>query len=166
MLKLCPGWKNPFAYTFGFLAAKIAGVSNALIGKKTGIFAISKTQADLQDLLDEVKSNKDILINAMNPTNFYSKIEQFKKDGLLRKDYQSQPGYEKLYSLLVLKDVIADAVWFLGAGFYAISVSEAGMAQAKCSKSLAIIKKNEADWHADAAAKAAAKKPTQLFSLH
>jgi len=166
MLKLCPGWKNPFAYTFGFLAAKIAGVSSALVGKETGIFAINAITAKLQNLLDEVKSNRDILINSMNPTNFYSKINELERDGLLRGGYKKQSGYKKLYALLVLKDVIADAVWFLGAGFYAISVSEAGMAQAKCSKSLATIKKNEADWHADAAAKEAAKKPIQLFSLH
>ncbi len=166
MLKLCPGWKNPFAYTFGFLAAKIGGVSSALVGNKTGILEISKKQADLQSLLDEVKDNKDVLINSMNPGNFYSKIAELKKDQLLRKGYESQSGYEKLYSLLVLKDIVADAIWFLGAGFYAISVSEAGMAQAKCSKSLATIKKNEADWHADAAVKAAAKKPIQLFNLH
>ena len=91
-------------------------------------------------------------------------MQQLKNDGLLRNDYRQRTGYNTLYSIVVLKDIIGEALWYLLAGIYAISVSSAGVARAKCVKSVATAKKQEAEWKEQASKEV--KSPIKYFTMH
>ena len=80
----------------------------------------------------------------MTPNNYedFMKSLSDNKTSILSKDYSTKPGYNELYKLVVIKDLIAEYIWYVMAGFLTISISSHSISNIQCEFSTEEMKKN------------------------
>jgi len=136
LLTVFPGWLAPFSNTFGYGIAILAGLNTVLAdilepnpkSKKT-----AETQA-IDEALADIYSDKSILVNEITVSNF----DYFwnKMQGVFQKDVYTNTGLKgQLYSMVVLKDVVATYIWYLLSGLLITSVSYNYIVNSACSNS-------------------------------
>jgi len=169
ILIIFPGFKSAFSDVIGYFAiagsaktlfanimldadlnAKIAGLSDPT--KKAEITTAAET-------LVKMLGNKSILINQITPDNFTSSwnlLKPLMKDtiiGQLEIDNKA-----KLLDLVVLKDNIGEAFWYVYTAILISSVVYYNLASRGCVKSAAQIKAGYDKYQEDQAAKEAEEK--------
>ena len=79
----------------------------------------------------------------MTPNNYedFMKSLSDNKTSILSKDYSTKPGYNELYKLVVIKDLIAEYIWYVMAGFLTISISSHSISNIQCEFSTEEMKK-------------------------
>lgn len=138
-----PGWLSPFANTFGYLFISCLGLSrtfNALVADKGNA------------LLTKICADHSLVINEMTPdnyTDFMKTLADDKSEGgsILKPKYDEEPCYNELYKLVVIKDLIAEYIWYVMAGFLTISISSHSIANIQCEYSTEEMKKTVMDLH-------------------
>ena len=161
-----PGWLSPFSNTFGYFFISCLGLSktfNSLLAQKS----------DRNKLLNDICEDQSLVINEMTPDNFSLFMESLAKkakDGtsVLNPKYKDLPGYSSLYKLVVIKNLIAEYIWYILAGCLVISVSSHSIANIQCEYSTEEMKKTVADLQEqeeEMAAKEKANKPS-LYTVH
>ncbi len=113
LLKVFPGFKQPFSNTLGFLTASIFGVKKALNN-----LLLSESEGD--DIVKKVYDDPSLLINLITTQNFEAVIDKLKKGNppIIDPDLGD---VNKLYKLVALKDMIGEMIWIMMAGAIAIS---------------------------------------------
>lgn len=136
LLTMFPGWLAPFSNTFGYGVAILAGLNTVLAdilepnpkSKKN-----DETQA-MDEALAHIYSDKSLLVNEITLSNF----DYFwnKMQGVFQKGVYSNTGLKgQLYSMIVLKDVVATYIWYLLSGLLITSVSYNYIINSACSNS-------------------------------
>ena len=157
VLLLMPGWKAPFSNTIGYLIVWISGVNNSF-------FKILKQDNNQNKLLQMVYKDPSIMINEITPENFDLFIARMAgKNGgveslpvakaepvspmkggkrkqrggnstsILSADYKEHlPG---LYNFVVIKDMIAEFLWYALVGNLVINTSNSYIQTIKCNRS-------------------------------
>ena len=113
LLKVFPGFKQPFSNTIGFLIASIFGVKKALNN-----LLLSESEGD--DIVKKVYDDPSLLINLITTQNFNAVIDKLKKGNPPIID-PDQGDVNKLYKLVALKDMIGEMIWIMMAGAIAVS---------------------------------------------
>jgi len=113
LLKVFPGFKQPFANTFGYLTAVIFGVKKALNN-----LLLSESEGD--DIVKKIYDDPSLLINLITTSNFESVIDKLKKGNPPIIDPE-QGDVSKLYKLVALKDMVGEMLWIMMAVALAIS---------------------------------------------
>lgn len=169
ILIIFPGFKSAFSDVIGYFA--IAGSAKTL-------FANIMLDADLNakiagekdptkkaqvitaaDTLVKMLGNKSILINQITPDNFTSSWDLLKplmKDTILGQVEIDNKA--KLLDLVVLKDNIGEAFWYVYTAILISSVVYYNLASRGCVKSAAQIKAGYDQYQQDQAAKEAEEK--------
>jgi len=158
-----PGWLSPFSNTFGYVFISCLGLS-----KKFNSLLASKS--DRNKLLNEICKDQSLIINEMTPDNysiFMKSLAEKSKDapGILKDDYMSELGYKDLYKLVVIKDLIAEYIWYIMAGCLVISISSRSITNIQCEYSTEEMKKTVADLHDQEEEQAANQKKPSLYSV-
>jgi len=157
ILIIFPGFKSAFSDVIGYFA--IAGSAKTLFAN---IMLDPTKQAEIAsaaDTLVKMLGNKSILINQITPDNFLGSWELLKplmKDiitGQVEIDYKA-----KLLDLVVLKDNIGEAFWYVYTAILISSVVYYNLASRGCVKSAAQIKAGYDKYQEDQAAKEAEEK--------
>jgi len=119
ILRLLPGWKQPFSNTFGYLY-----ISNPFVDGKGKLVALfGAATAD-----ETIKANPGLLMNEFNATNFDAQIDTFRKERTL------DPGHVDAFKNVVrMKDVVAEFMWHLLAGSVAVIASYNILMNQPCS---------------------------------
>lgn len=135
-----PGWLSPFANTFGYLFISCLGLSrtfNALVADKGNA------------LLTKICADHSLVINEMTPDNYTDFMKSLAngKTSILDADYSTKAEYNELYKLVVIKDLIAEYIWYVMAGFLTISISSHSIANIQCEYSTEEMKKTVMDLH-------------------
>jgi len=168
ILIIFPGFKSAFSDVIGYFA--IAGSAKTLFANimldadlNAKIKQVDPTkQAEITsaaDTLVKMLGNKSILINQITPDNFLGSWELLKplmKDiitGQVEIDYKA-----KLLDLVVLKDNIGEAFWYVYTAILISSVVYYNLASRGCVKSAAQIKAGYDKYQEDQAAKEAEEK--------
>ena len=157
ILMLMPGWKAPFSNTIGYLIVWLSGVNNSF-------FKILKQENNQNKLLQMVYKDPSTMINEITPENFdlfiarmagknggveslpvakAEPISQMKggrrkqKGGnspsILSANYKEHlPG---LYNFVVIKDMIAEILWYCLVGNLVINTSNSYVQSIKCNRS-------------------------------
>ncbi len=133
-----PGWLSPFANTFGYLFISCLGLSrkfNALVADKGNA------------LLTKICADHSLVINEMTPDNYTDFMKSLAngKTSILDADYSTKAEYNELYKLVVIKDLIAEYIWYVMAGFLTISISSHSIANIQCEYSTEEMKKTAMD---------------------
>ena len=154
ILLLMPGWKAPFSNTLGYLIVWLAGVNNSF-------FKILKQEDNQNKLLQMVYKDPSTMINEITPENFdlfiarmggknggveslpLAKAEPVIKGGrrkqrggnntsILSANYKEHlPG---LYNFVVIKDMIAEFIWYALVGNLIINTSNSYVQTIKCNR--------------------------------
>jgi hypothetical protein len=143
VLVIFPGFKSAFSDVVGYYA--IAMSANELFGSilkdtKTDQLienAGGEEQAKMKDAAEailKICGNKGILINQMNPENFldiWKALEPLMKEGM----FTDQKRQTELLNLVVLKENIGEALWYIYTGILISSVVYFNLATRGCVKS-------------------------------
>lgn len=170
MLLMFPGWKAPFSNTFGYMLASIGGlnsvanqlfknrdIENFSTAAERNIPARERLAAEA---ISHVYQNPSLLIDEVTPDNFNDFWNTMQKGGLIHTEEEWKAGGQveegpctsltdckkRLYSLIVLKDVIAEAIWYWLAGNLTVSVTQNYILNSGCQTSAATMKKRHEDY--------------------
>jgi hypothetical protein len=136
LLSIFPGWLAPFSNTFGYGVTVLAGIHTVLadiLEPNPKNHKDIETQA-MDEALAHIYSDKSLLINEITVSNF----DYFwdKMQGVFQKGVYSNDVLKgQLYSMVVLKDVVASYMWYLFAGLLITSVSYNYIVNSACSNS-------------------------------
>lgn len=137
LLELLPGWLSPFSNTIGYGICSMTGLSG-LINKifiPRAELKAGEAQTESQRLitynLEQIYSDRSLLINEANPSNFETFWSEIKLGGLLRHNV-SDIERNQLYNFVVLKDTIALYVWYILTGMLVTSVAYNYMVNSNC----------------------------------
>ena len=159
-----PGWKEPFSNTFGYGLARLLGI-------QTVFNNMLKTNAGDNKLLIKVVQDKSILINIMTPGKngtFDKVMEQLSGGegdgtGIFNKNYKDYEG--QLYNLVLIKDYIAEVLWYLLGGFLTIQTSFNQIVGIECQKSEAQLAKSMKNFETKAKRDAKNKEAPKKFKV-
>ena len=149
VLIIFPGFKSAFSDVIGYYVVS---------GSANDIFGSILLGSDLNDMIDKTQDpikkkeltqaaeaiikicgNKSILINQMNPDNFLN-IWDVLKALMVPGAYENQDIKKQLLELVVLKDNIGEALWYIYTAILISSIVYYNLATRGCIKSVDQIK--------------------------
>ena len=147
LLSLLPGWLSPFANTFGYGLALMAGLNDTMndilepnpTGKK------DPKNEFMEQALAHIYADKSMLINEITPDNFDYFWKNMK--GIFKTGVEENMNLKsKLYSFVQLKYVISEYIWYILAGLLVTSVSYNYIINSACGISAAEMKKRHKEY--------------------
>lgn len=125
-LMFFPGWKAPFSNTIGYVIATLMNI-------KTTFNNILVSDSN-NKLLKMVYRDPSLMINEITPENFDIFLSKMNgaKYSILSQDYKKY--VPDLYNLVVIKDKIAEFLWYILTGFLVISNSHSYIMSIKCKR--------------------------------
>ena len=133
-LKTFPSWLMPFSNTIGYGVALLAGLSETTekLFKKT-----ENASKDEIGFLEKIYTDKSLIINEITINNFPNFWEKMK--GLFRDDVikdTTNVVQKELLNLVKLKELTAEYIWYIFAGFLITSISYNFIIGSSCKKSV------------------------------
>ena len=149
-----PGWKAPLSNTLGYVAASASGI-------KKHFDTLLKSDIN-NDLMKKIIQDKSLIVNEITPGNFELFLAQLYSNGLLAIDYEELANieskekagtsltnkeqiyldaYSGLNKAVVIKDLIAEGLWYLLTGALVITMTKNAVAELECEKSTSQMKK-------------------------
>ncbi len=147
MLVLVPGWKSPFANTFGYFAANIGGIRDVLNTltntnfeeKGEGSIVLKQNQINI---FKSIYKDPSQLINNITPENFHKFLKTMRNIKYFKPSNEvNDRNVKKLYSLVVIKDLVSQFIWYMLAGYLVITTTYDSLINMKCQSSEARLKK-------------------------
>lgn len=164
VMTMFPSWKSPFANTFGYGLTRLAGVRTLLVDdilKKDaykqggGMRKFTKRVSqrgggeeedgglsnvkEMTKAIQNIYSDPSLLINEITIDNyetFWLRMKPlFKSSANDHKD--------ALFKMILLKDVVAECMWYLLTGMLVTSMVASSIVNTKCKYSMDEMKKNQ-----------------------
>jgi hypothetical protein len=155
VLSIFPGWLAPFSNTFGYGMAKLFGLSGFLNKiMKEQLDLGNGTSQEASEVLEHIYSDKSLLINEINETNFdrfWSNMKILFKPS----EYTNEKNKVELLSFVRLKNTVSEYIWYMLTGSLVTSVSYNYVVNKGCSQSVKELKSRRAAYEKDLAAKKA-----------
>ena len=155
VLLIFPGFKGAFSDVIGYYV--VAGGANEIFGSillgtdLNDMIAKATTQEQKDELTKaaeailKIVGNKAILINQMNPDNFLS-IWETLKPLMTSGSYDNIVIQQQLLDLVVLKDNIGEAFWYVYTAILISSIVYYNLATRGCVKSVDQIKEEHDEY--------------------
>jgi hypothetical protein len=141
LISVFPGWLSPFSNTLGYFLISCMGLSRNF----NSLLKSPKNSGSAGALLTKICSDKSLVINEMTPDNYSDFMKTL--SNIFVKGFQSKPEYKNLYSLVVIKTLISEYIWYLLAGMLAISVGSHAISTIQCDYSPEQMKKTISQLH-------------------
>jgi hypothetical protein len=138
LLIVFKGWKQPFSNTFGYLMARLMGVSGLLnqILKSRNDTSLGKAAEGLENIY----TDKSLFINEISLDNFDTFWTNM-RDYFKPEAYSNIELKSKLQSMIFLKDLVAEFVWFSLTGSLVTSVAYNYIVNSTCAPTAKEIRK-------------------------
>lgn len=137
LLKIFPGWLMPFSNTFGYGIAKLGGINDLF-----GNILVSPNESKstkLNKALQEIYSDKSLLINQVNDDNFDKFWNSLKTANMLKSSVTNEQKQE-FKNFVYLKIIISEFIWFMLVGLLTVSASYNYIINLSCEQSVATMK--------------------------
>ena len=141
LLTMLPGWLSPFSNTFGYFIISCMGLSkhfNAMLKSPTN-------SGTAGELITKIYSNQSLVINEMTPSNYSDFMKGL--SSIFVKNYKSMEQYKHVYSLVIVKNLISEYIWYILAGLLSISIGSHAISNLKCEYSPEEMKKTISKLH-------------------
>ena len=137
-----PGWKSPFSNTFGYLFVKmlkanplIINLFNTLVFHKSDNDSDKNNDSDLsflekKTLLNNIYKDQSIMLNVITINN----INSF-WNNMFSSIPNAQQYRNELYNIIIVKDKVAEFIWYVLLSSIAYSMSNRYITTIKCDKS-------------------------------
>jgi hypothetical protein len=155
MLLMFPGWLSPFSNTFGYLLAKLNGVSDTLDNIFKNKMVKKDAPADLQnasEALEHIYSNKSLLLNEITIQNFSDFWTRMTP--LFKSDANNYKG--DLFNFVRMKTIVSEFVWYVLTGGLITTMSYNYILNSGCNPNPKQMNKNYNNYKDDLSSK---KKP-------
>jgi hypothetical protein len=135
ILKALPSWKSPFSNTIGYLITRLFGVRDILfkiLKPHNGVINSDVKQginASLLNSLTKIYEDPSLLINSLTPDNMRDFTE--KSSELFNEN--ASVYFDKLYDIVIIKDIVAEYIWYFLSGVLATAYSISSIAALKCN---------------------------------
>lgn len=155
VLIIFPGFKSAFSDVIGYYV--VAGGANDIFGsilmgtdlnemiEQTGDANKKRELTKAAEAIVKICGNKSILVNQMNPDNFLQ-IWDTLKALMMPGAYENIEIKEKLLALVVLKDNIGEALWYIYTAILISSIVYYNLATRGCVKSIDQIKQDHDEY--------------------
>jgi hypothetical protein len=141
LFMMFPGWKSTFSNTFGYLATRVAGIKDAF----NDILPSKISNKALQAIYED----NSLIINEITPANFGDFWSKMESSGMLSSSVTLE-AKERLRKLVLMKDIVAEFVWYLLAGVLISSMTFSYISNSKCKRSAEYMKQQHEEWKKDA----------------
>ena len=151
-LMIFPGWLSPFSNTFGYGVAKLMGLGNVMDNLfKLETEPVEKDNKVIAEALGHIYSDKSLLINEITTSNF----DNFWKimTPLFKSDVVGQKAIDlktQLKSYIILKDNVAEYIWYMLTGGLVTSGGYNYVVNAGCTQSLKDMKRRNKEYNEQA----------------
>ena len=152
ILVMMPGWKAPFSNTIGYFIVK--NVWARKLFKLQEWIEVKGVDVSTMEQLQRFNSinNRTFFVNELTPDNFFEGIKSLNIGPGLKYNFHPKndknekgepiPGemskgvniLKKLYSAVILKDIISEFIWYFLGGLLAYSVSQINIIDGACDK--------------------------------
>ena len=160
LISMFPGWKEPFSNFFGYGIVNLMGIKDLL-----NRIMLPKDQSKdpkLNAIIERIYEDHSLLINSFTPDNFNSAMKGLK--GIfkpnIRRSIDSMSGSQRggnndegsldlikqLANLVMLKDKVAENIWFAASGWLSLTYASMLTTTSKCNLSPAKLKKHIKDY--------------------
>lgn len=139
-LKSYPSWLMPFSNTFGYGVAYLANLDETVnsLFKSTDDSSIKNDKGSL-NMLEKIFSQKSLVVNEITMNNFNNFWDKMK--GLFISDANKLKELKiSLKQIIHLKELTAEFLWYILAGFLIISVSKNYIVTTSCKRSVQELK--------------------------
>ncbi len=162
LLAIFPSWLEPFSNTFGYLITYVSGIDTFLksILVDKNLAKLQKNETALVSALDNVYTDKSLLINSMNETNLPQWWESMKSGGILKSTTGGvgENTYNELLGYIKMKTGISEFIWYMLTGVLVSSVSYNYILNMGCTQSAKEMEKRHSEYLAQADKIAAVQK--------
>jgi len=146
VLTILPGWKAPFSNTLGYLVANLAGLNSVIneLFEPPGTKKKNPNEAYMSGpvamAIERIYGNKALIVNEITPDNFESFFSSMNE--LFKSEYQVKGSDKqitiknKLKGLIILKDMVAEWLWYVLTGILTASVSTNYILSQNCNLSV------------------------------
>ena len=139
-----PGWKAPFANTFGYVVTLMSGLRPLLqtvLHDGSGASQEEKTNI----LIKKIYSNPTDIINEITPTNWQKWVKHESIRGIFKDQYQKKLNIDKndssletrnlkkLFKLVVIRDLTSEFIWYMIVGMYIIATQANSLTKLRAS---------------------------------
>jgi len=145
MLIQFPGWKAPFANTFGYLFLKLSGIERLM---RDILVEEDKANDAIKPSIRQIYRDQSLLVNEITPQNF----DEFWGTNKDIFNANAEQFKEKLRSKIVLKDAVSEFIWFYLTGSLIMALSFNYLNSASCDLTAEELKANRAAFEAEKAA--------------
>ena len=150
ILKMFPGWLSPFSNTLGYMIANATGLNtlmNTILRPQSEVVSGTKpapgsNEALVQYNLTQIYGDKALLINEITTDNFLQFWDRFQKADLLNtteidKEKENKVFLQnELFNFIVLKNTVAEVIWYLLTGLLVTSVGYNYIVNSACKRSI------------------------------
>jgi hypothetical protein len=138
LIRVNPGWIQPFSNTFGYMICMIPGINS---GPK--LTAVLKKETPMYKLILEDPS---LMLNQFSTTRFDEQISKMTEGGVVMREYTvkdelgvestvyNTAAIEELRKIVRIKDSVAEFVWHFLVGCVAITTAYNSMMNNVCQK--------------------------------
>lgn len=145
LLTIFPSWLKPFSNTFGYAVVLMMGLSKVFKQiLPDSADRVNPPDAGVSKSLEYIYSDTGLLINMITPANFTNFYERMQKDRLIVND--STDLRDKMYHLVVLKEIVSIYMWYLLAGILITSVSYNSIINSSCTVNAAEMQQRHSDY--------------------
>ena len=146
-----PGWLAPFSNTLGYLIANACGLNklmNTILRPQSEVVSDDKPKAEtnaalVQYNLTQIYGDKSLLINEITTDNFLIFWGRFEKADLFniteidkQKNDNNVFLQNELFNFIVLKNTVAEVVWYILTGLLVTSVGYNYIVNSSCKRSV------------------------------
>ena len=143
LLMVFPGWLKPFSNTFGYAVTLVAGINNTMnkiLKPNVQNSASSDKEKAIQESLALIYQNRTLMINEISRDNFNDFWNTMKT--LMKEDQDEKKNKQSLFKMIVLKDTVAEYIWYMLTGLLVCSIGFNYLISATCKKPINLIEQN------------------------
>jgi hypothetical protein len=121
ILYVFPGWRQPFSNTFGYMV-----ILFPMIGAKQKLLDLLVPSSSI----DRIVKNPSLMLNEFSGSTFDDTIKKLQGENIVRAD-ANVADFKKI---ILLKETIADSVWYILVGCVAVTTSFNVLMNYTCQK--------------------------------
>ena len=144
LLMVFPGWLRPFSNTFGYAITLLAGINkvmNKILKPNVKNSADTEENKAIQESLALIYQNRSLMINEITRTNFNDFWITMK--ALMKPNENTNENKQALFKMIVLKDTVAEYIWYMLTGLLVCSIGFNYLISATCKKPINLKEQNE-----------------------
>ena len=151
ILKLFPSWLTPFSNTFGYAVCYLSGLNalfEEILTDRKAVNIQNKDKAGFVQAIDHIYEDKSVFINSLTLESLAEQWKSMRSVNLIKPSAGEVDGvaYKKLQHFIMMKNEVAEFIWYLLTGSLVTSLSYNSIVNAGCQLTAEEMKKRHDEY--------------------